>query len=193
VFALNRTLVAFAACALTLVGATAHATVPADLCTGNPCTVTGSKTIAPPVVLDFGDADLVFAGSAIVTVGAGAARDVQINARSITLQPGARILGGGDLATVVLNATGGALRLQAAGSTKARIDLSGNQGGSVLLQATGDIEIAGPITTAGSGTESSRSTRPAAPSRCPISSTRAPVAAARAAARPPSRASARSR
>ena len=154
-FALTRSLVALAACALTLVGATAQATVPADLCTGNPCTVTGSKTITPPVVLDFGaTTDVVFAGSAIVTVGAGGLREVQIVARSITLQAGARILGGGDLATVILSATGGALRLQASGSTKSRIDLSGNQGGSAFLQATGDIEVAGPITTQGSGTDS---------------------------------------
>jgi cysteine-rich repeat protein len=156
VFALTRTLVVLAACTLTLVGTTAHATVPADLCTGNPCTVTGNKTITPPVVLDFGaTTDVVLAGSAIVTVGAGGpSREVQIIARSITLQPGARILGGGDLATVILNATGGALRLQASGSTKARIDLSGNQGGTAILLATGDVEIAGPISTAGSGTDS---------------------------------------
>ena len=151
----TRLLVTVAACTLALAAAVpAHATVPADLCTGNPCTVSGAKTITPPVVLDFGAADLVFASNAVVTVGAGGLREVQILARSITMQAGARILGGGDLATVIMNATDGTLRLLASGSTKSRIDLSGNQGGSVTLLATGNIEIAGPITTAGSGTDS---------------------------------------
>lgn len=151
----NRLLVALAALPLALLSSRpAVATVPADLCTGNPCTVSGAKSITPPVVLDFGTADLVFASNAIVTIGAGSNREVQILAKSITLQAGARILGGGDLATVGLTATDGTLRLLAAGSTKSRIDLSGNQGGSATLLATGNVETAGPITTAGSGTDS---------------------------------------
>jgi len=158
VVVVTRPLISFLACALTLaLAGPSFATVPADLCTGTPtCTVSGAKTITPPVVLDFGPTtDVVFAGSAVVTIGAAPGlRDVQIIARSITLQAGARILGGGDLAGVLLNATGGAIRLQASGSTKARIDVSGNQGGTVSLLATGDIEVAGPISTAGSGTDS---------------------------------------
>jgi cysteine-rich repeat protein len=133
----------------------AAATVPADLCTGNPCTVSGAKTIDAGSVLDFGASDLVFAPTAVVTVGPGAGiRNVQILARSITFQAGSRLLGGGDLAMVQLEATGGSLRLLAAGSTKSRIDLSGNQAGTVVLKASGDVEVAGPVTTAGSGTDS---------------------------------------
>jgi len=150
----TRPLVAVAALSLALVAGPAGATVPADLCTGNPCTVSGAKSITPPVVLDFGNADLVFASNAVVTIGAGGNRDVQILAKSITFQAGGRIAGGGDLAALLLNATGGSLRLLASGSTKSRIDLSSNQGGSATLLATGDVEIAGPITTAGSGTDS---------------------------------------
>lgn len=155
-FALTRSIPAALACVVALVAAApARATVATDLCTGNPCTVTGAKTITPPAVLDFGTADLVFAATAVVTVGPGAdVRDVQILAGSITLQAGAKILGGGDLASVTLNATGGTLRLLASGSTKSRIDLGGNQAGSLVLLATGNIEIAGPLNTAGSGTDS---------------------------------------
>lgn len=154
--ALTRSLSAAFACVVALaVAAPARATVPADLCTGNPCTISGAKTITPPAVLDFGTAEVVFAGNAVVTVGAGPdPREVQILAGAITMQPGARILGGGDLAQLTLNAKSGALRILASGSTKARIDLSGNQGGSMVLLATGNIEIAGPLTTAGSGTDS---------------------------------------
>ena len=155
-FALTRSIPAVLACVVALAAAApARATVVTDLCTGNPCTVTGAKTITPPAVLDFGAADLVFAASAVITIGPGAdVRDVQILAKSITMQAGARILGGGDLAMVTLNATGGTLRLLASGSTKSRIDLGGNQSGTMVLLATGNIEIAGPLNTAGSGTDS---------------------------------------
>ena len=73
-FVANRPLVPAAACALMLALASpSFATVPADLCTGNPCTVSGAKTITPPAVLDFGaTTDLVFSGTAVVTIGAGA-------------------------------------------------------------------------------------------------------------------------
>jgi cysteine-rich repeat protein len=156
VLALTRSLSAALACVVALaVAAPARATVPADLCASNPCTISGAKTITPPAVLDFGTADVVFAGNAVVTVGSGPdPREVQILARSITMQPGARILGGGDLAQVTLNAKNGTLRILASGSTKARIDVGGNQGGSIVLLATGNIEIAGPLNTAGSGIDS---------------------------------------
>ncbi|MEW6273386.1 MAG: DUF4215 domain-containing protein, partial [Thermodesulfobacteriota bacterium] len=162
-FAISRSLQSIASAAsLAVLGAVlvapspATATVPADLCAGNPCTVSGAKTIDPGSALDFGaGTDLVFASSAVVTVGPGAGlRDVLLIARSITLQAGARILGGGDLAVVMLQATGGNLQLLAAGSTKSRIDVSGNQAGSVLLEASGDVTVSGIVTTAGSGTDS---------------------------------------
>jgi len=156
VVSLTRSIETALACLVVAAVATpARATVPAELCTGRPCTISGAKTIIPPVILDFGSADVVFAPSAVVTIGGAAGpRDVQILAASITMQAGSRILGGGDTALVTLNATAGPLRLLAAGSTKSRIDLTGHQGGSLDLLASGNIEIAGPLSTSGSGTDS---------------------------------------
>jgi cysteine-rich repeat protein len=155
VFAATRCLLTIA-CLVALGAAPASATVPADLCTGNPCTVTGAKTIDAGSNLAFGaGTDLVFAASAVVTVGPGAGlRTADITARSITLQAGARILGGGDISMVMLTATGGDLLLQSAGSTRSRIDLSANQGGTLIMSASGNVEVNGLVTTAGSGTDS---------------------------------------
>ncbi len=127
----------------------ATATVPADLCVGNPCTVTGSKTIDDGSDLDFGEqTDLVIASNATVMIGG----DATITARSITLQPAARILGG-DGTSLTMITTGGDIRLQAAGSSRSRIDLSANEGGSVALTASGNILLDGPISVAGSGAD----------------------------------------
>ena len=44
-----------------------HATETADLCTGNPCSISGSATVDPGAVLDFGsETQLVFESSKFV-------------------------------------------------------------------------------------------------------------------------------
>src|SRR5258705_13527754 len=103
---MSRPLLALATLTLALGAAQpASATVPTDLCTGNPCTVSGAKTVDAGAVLSFGTADLVFAANAVVTIGPGGSlRSLQIDAKSITLQAGARILGGGDAALLMLTA-----------------------------------------------------------------------------------------
>lgn len=125
----------------------AAATVPADLCTGNPCTVTGAKTIDSGAALDFGNVDLVFASNAVVNVEV-----VSIDARSITMQAGARIVGGAD-SSVSLTATGGDIQLLGSGSNRSRIDLRANQAGSIFLLASGNVQIDGVLDTSASGAD----------------------------------------
>jgi hypothetical protein len=59
-------------CALTV---PARATEPADLCTGNPCNVTGARTVDADAALDFPPGtDLVFKASSVVTLAEMACR-----------------------------------------------------------------------------------------------------------------------
>ena len=77
-----------------------HATEPSDLCTGNPCSISGSATVDPGAVLDFGsDTQLVFESSASVTIGPNPdgtenLRRVVFQAGSITMLSGSEIDGG---------------------------------------------------------------------------------------------------
>jgi hypothetical protein len=91
----------------------------------------------------------------VVTIGpVGAFRMIAIDAKSITLQGGAKILGGGDSSQLMLTATAGDLRLQASGTTRSRIDVGGNQAGEVDLESSGDTEISGLVLAHGTGTDS---------------------------------------
>jgi len=137
--------------AVVLRAPSAGATVPADLCTGDPCVVSGARTVDAGSVLDFGDVALRLTPAAVLTIGAGTPRTVAIRARSIVLQPGAAIVGTGDAATVSLLARSGEIRIERSGATSARIDVSGNQAGTVTLDARGALALAGNIEARGSG------------------------------------------
>lgn len=122
-----------------LVARDARATVPADLCTGNPCIVSGAKSVDAGAMLSFGaGTDLVFASTAVVTTHGGRAT---FTARSITMAPGARIEAPNDQChDLELTATGGDVDMQVAGAAAALIE--GTQGGcppNVQLRATGDV------------------------------------------------------
>jgi hypothetical protein len=134
-----------------------HATVTTDLCSGSPCAVSGAHVIDPGSVLDFGTTtDLHLLATASLKVGPSQApaRFVTLRARSIVLDPGAKILGNGDNAVVALEATGGAISLLASGSTAAKIDLHGSSAGNVSLTASDAVSIGGVITVAGVGPDS---------------------------------------
>lgn len=139
------------ATAFLLLAVPAAATTPADLCTGNPCVVSGAHAVDAGSVLDFGPAvELRFAPSAVVTIRAGVPRTLSLSAGAIVLQPGAAIVGG-ELAVVSLDATAGELRLERSGATAARIDVSANQAGSVTLTASAGVVLAGSVEARGSG------------------------------------------
>lgn len=150
---------------LAALAANASATVPTDLCSGNPCNVTGSITVDHASVLDFGSADLRFKSTANLVVGPRmgfGARTMTIRARSIVLEPGSQLRGGGDNALIVLEATDGAIELQASGSNYSRIDASSTvgpstfgSGGEIDLTATGAVTVAGILNVSASGTDSS--------------------------------------
>lgn len=119
----------------------AHATVPADLCTGNPCIVSGAKAVDAGALLDFGaGTDLEFAANAVVTTSGSKARFI---ARSIVFAPGARVEAPNETCQQLeFTASGGAIDMQVAGSLAAT--LQGTQGPcppNVLLRATGDVNV----------------------------------------------------
>lgn len=122
----------------------AGATDPSDLCTGNPCVVSGAHTIDPGEYLDFGDTtDLRFAPSAVIQLN-----DASFRARSITLEGGARLIGGGtECSGVSFEAVGGDIVLQENAGLLARIELSGACPGSASMYTypSGDIRIDGVI------------------------------------------------
>lgn len=129
----------------------ALATDPADLCTGNPCVISGAVTLDPGSSLDFGDAiDLVFASNAVVQLN-----DAFFSAGSITLESGARLVGGGPNCAggASMYATARGLRMLSSGGTSSRIDAGGTCPGYIELvtDPVGDMEIGGVIVTTGSG------------------------------------------
>jgi hypothetical protein len=118
----------------------AGATVPADLCTGNPCVVSGAKLVDAGATLNFGaSTDLRFDASAVLTMTGGGG--ASFTARSIVVAPGARIDAPNDqCAEVQLTATAGDVDMQVAGPLTAVIE--GTQGAcpaNVLLRATGNV------------------------------------------------------
>jgi hypothetical protein len=138
--------------------ALAGATVASDLCTGNPCVISGSKVVDAGSEIDFGATTNVrLAGNATVTVGPSAVleRTISLTAKSFTFQPGAKMLGGGDAAIVNLTSTGGNIELKRQGTSFATINLSGTAGGSIWLSANGDAIIDGDLNVGGSGSDSS--------------------------------------
>ena len=132
-------------------------TTPADLCTGNPCQITINTTLDPgspaaDLVLDFGAVPLVFKSTAKLTIGGAGGQKVTFRARSITMDPGAQILGAVDYATVVLESTAGSIAVNATGATKAKIVVDSNAAGGIALRATGgDVTVNGILSAQAGG------------------------------------------
>jgi cysteine-rich repeat protein len=141
---------ALAAVLVALPPSAARATQPADLCTGNPCIVSGAQVVDAGSVLDFGAVDLQLTAQATLTVGPGGFPPaVTLRAADILLEPGARILGGGADAEVTLEAETGDIRIQRTGGSFALIDLSANEGGTASLTAAGRVTVHGTIDVQG--------------------------------------------
>ncbi len=101
-------------------------------------------TLTPGSVIDLGGRGLQFGPAARVIVGAG---DVVILAGPVQVQAGARIAGTAGLAltTFEIDSTG-AIRVDATGGTRGRIDLSADEiAGSVTLSAQTGITVTGDL------------------------------------------------
>ena len=125
------------------------ATVPGDLCSGNPCVIARAVTVDAGSDLDFGDDDLVLAPAAALTLGSGANRSLTLRAGRITLQPGGTIVAGG--ADITLRTKAGAISVLRSGASVARIDVSANSAGTITLDAGGDVTVSGNLEARGTG------------------------------------------
>jgi cysteine-rich repeat protein len=136
---------------LAVVGAArvAGATTANDLCapTVDPCTVTGTISVANGSILDFGTRALVVQKT--LDVGGGA---MTIRAGSVRVAPGGSLLGkstgkGGTITIVAVTT----IAVEASGSTLARVDTSGDGGGGRIdFTAGGAVTLAGSLTSRGS-------------------------------------------
>lgn len=128
----------------------ALATDASDLCSGNPCVISGTHTLDPDSVLEFGIATAVeLSSSAKLTIGSTASlstRRVTFNAASVTMRGGAEIDGDGPLGQVVFNATAGSVSIESG----ATIDLHDNIAGIITLNATSDVTVAGTVDSSAS-------------------------------------------
>ena len=90
----------------------AHATEPADLCTGNPCVISADATLDPVESLGFGAGTELRLGAGVqLYVAAGTtSASIVISAKSIVLEPGAEIVS--REGTLWLDAVAGNLELQ---------------------------------------------------------------------------------
>jgi cysteine-rich repeat protein len=138
-----------------ITGATpALATVADDLCSpaADPCVVDTTLTLTPGSDIDLGARTLQIGSAARVTIGAGT---VSISAGAMRMLAGARITGSAGIggSNLEVHSTG-AITMEAAGSTKSRIDLSADAlAGGVTLYAASGITVAGDIVSAGRDAE----------------------------------------
>ncbi|MCW5891697.1 MAG: DUF4215 domain-containing protein [bacterium] len=131
-------------------GPMAHATVAGDLCApaADPCVIEGTRTFTAGSVVDVGARTLEVAASARVTLPAGTA---VLRAGSVRLRPGARIQAGADGAALTIEAAGD-VELQALGSVRARIDLSGTLvAGDLSIVAGGTVRLDGDVAASAPG------------------------------------------
>jgi len=137
---------ALLACVAVLPAVPAAATTSADLCptAQNPCVIAcAGARVGGTVTLDFGQCDLVVSGTGRLRVTPGS--NVLLRAQSLRLAAGAELDGSG---TVQL--PGAIVRVETLGGVTiepgATVDVSGNNGGTFLVHAGGDVRLAGPIT-----------------------------------------------
>lgn len=119
-------------------------------CVGTTCTLAKTLTVLPPTAgapctFDFGTRDVVFKGGGLV----GGANTFEVRARSLSLAGNATLSAAGKLVAPggTITLTLGAGGLGVAGGANA-IDVSGTPGGTLLVNADGNIAVAGPGITA---------------------------------------------
>jgi cysteine-rich repeat protein len=152
---------------LAVVLAAAGATA-ADLCAASgPCLIDRDATLADGTELHLEGRPVTVKRGTTIEVGpaatGGKAGTLRLFADSLTLEPGAAILARGVRGTTTIGGTivvdlSGALRLQAAGNARARLDAAGQDAGGLLdLRSDGDVDVAGVLaaqsTSGGSGGE----------------------------------------
>lgn len=150
-----RVLLALGICAVAV--APAAATTADDVCapSADPCLVSGTVTVTPGSVLDFGSRALVFPGGSgkKLELGPGTGlRTMTIMAGSVTIEPGSAILGKAGFVDIY---TQGSVIVRRSGSTRARIDVSDQVfPGGITIETTGpdgDVIVEGTVTAQGTG------------------------------------------
>ncbi|MCO4771752.1 MAG: hypothetical protein KDA24_17105, partial [Deltaproteobacteria bacterium] len=129
----------------------AHATVASQLCTGDPCVITGSHSIDDGSLLDFGAASVQLFGTLDLTqpsIGSGSvsiiAGDFSIETSGVLVANGGGQAPGGDVSIVVL----GDIALIPQGLA---IKTQGNPAGDIVLDAGGSVTGSGALNLTGQG------------------------------------------
>jgi cysteine-rich repeat protein len=135
-----------------LVARSALATTADDICppAADPCNVTQNTTVdgLPTTILDFGTRALVIKHGNTLSVAAGFGF-ITIKAGSLVIEPGAGLVTqgtNGNPGGVITVTTTGDINIQAAGTARGRIDVSGEgSGGTAILNAGGNFNLDGVI------------------------------------------------
>lgn len=126
--------------AVLVLPASVRATVPGDLCVGNPCVISADADIDDGSALSFGaTTDVIIEEDVTLTV-LGTEPDVQFDAKSIVLEAGAEIRGAAGRTQgldLILYTYAGDLELRVDGTKRARLDVSGPDAGAAYFTATG--------------------------------------------------------
>lgn len=130
--------------------APAFATTAADLCApaANPCVVSGTVNVTNGSVLDFGARTFELQGTLQVgTYPSGDAGLLSILAGNVTIRNSGKIFSKSSTAAggEVDISTSGLLDIQTGGGASGTIDVSGTQGGTILLIAGGPMTLTGPL------------------------------------------------
>lgn len=114
------------------------ATTANDLCspTADPCVISGTRTVTPGSILDFGSRALTITGTLDLTSGA-----MTVRCGALRVEVNGRMLADGNRDT-----PGGSITIAAASLTlNGRIDVSGAPGGALEVITTGPIVVGGTL------------------------------------------------
>ena len=122
---------------------TAAAQLPCATPGADPCVLSSTANI-PVGTYDIRPKSLVVTNKQLTITGVG---EMKILANNITFQPGGRfVTTGTDGATRITLAASGAIDIQSQGTSKSKIDVSGNDGGGIIdLHSVGNLTVNGTL------------------------------------------------
>jgi cysteine-rich repeat protein len=135
-------------------GAPAVATTADQVCTGDPCVLSGTVTVTPGSVLDFQTRAFRMTRSGTLVLGDG--DTLTIHARTMTMEPGAIIRGPlfPSVGSTIIIATDEDVLIQRSAASRARIDVHGQgRGGAITIDATRNVDLAGDLRADGTQAE----------------------------------------
>ncbi len=152
----HQIVVAFSLAVLLVNPSSAYATVPSDLCTGDPCVVSEDITVDAGSALDFTGQSVVITSGTTITIGPGAGpRVLHIVADDITMQQNAKIDADGDGGDITLESLVGSIVMESEGSNRSQVLAKADvdTAGTISILSFGDATLIGILDASAFGVD----------------------------------------